>query len=86
MKKILGLIVAIFILQGCQGAPVGWGGTYDILQANPKSITIRFDPMVGASNKIWAPATEHCQKHGKDPVPTVEKQQGVLKIQTFECK
>ena len=69
MKKLLGIIVLGLLLQGCQGAPVGWGGTYKIVQSNPKSITILYDPLI-ASNTIWEPATEHCQKYDKEPVPT----------------
>ena len=85
MKKLFGIMVLGLFLQGCTGAPVGWGGTYEILQSNSKSITILFDPIVG-SNSIWKPAADHCQKYEKESVPTSQSKQGLLYVQIFECK
>ena len=74
------------ILTGCANAPVGWGGKYEIIQANSKSVTIKYDTILGA-NAIFEAANKHCAKYGKEPVPTTKSTQSLgIALQTFVCK
>jgi hypothetical protein len=81
-------LIVIFSLMtaGCVGAPVGWGGTHEVMLANEKSITFIYDKLVGGYYAIMTDATDHCKKYKKDPVPTSEGRQGMLFTQTFECR
>ena len=86
IKKFLGPIILLIILQGCAGAPIGWGGVYEVIQSNSKSITLKYDTILG-KNKIFDVATEHCKKFDKEPVPTEKSSQMVgVALQTFECR
>jgi len=86
MKKILGIVILGLLLSACANAPVGWGGKYEIIQSNSQSITIKYDTMLGA-NAIFEPATEHCKKFDKEPVPTSKTNQMLgIAIQTFDCR
>ena len=91
MKKFLLLVsipISCNVLAGCaiEGAPVGWGGTHQAVQANKASVTYVYDRMVGGYGAIMSAATEHCNTYGKSPVPTVSGRSGVLWTQTFECR
>lgn len=86
MRKFLGIIVLSLLLAGCAGAPVGWGGKYEIIQSNSESITIKYDTLLGM-NAIYEPATDHCKKFDKEPVPTTKTSQMLgIAVQTFECR
>ena len=85
MYKIFYLLI-ILLLSSCAGAPVGWGGKYEVIQSNSESITIKYDTVLGA-NSIFEPANVHCAKHGKEPVPTSKTIQSLgIALQTFVCK
>ena len=47
MKKFF-LILFLFLFTSCANAPVGWGGKYEVVQSNSKSITIKYDTILGA--------------------------------------
>ena len=96
-------IILILFTSGCAilGAPVGWGGTYKVIQENEESVTYVFDAEIGGvtGNSIYSvlkrnrgrravmdAATKHCKRYGKSPVPTVDIRKGVLHTQTFECR
>lgn len=86
MTRTLFAILLSLMSVGCAGAPVGWGGTHEVMLANEKSITFIYDKLVGGYYAIMTDATEHCKKYKKDPVPTSEGRQGMLFTQTFECR
>jgi len=86
MTRTLFAILLSLMTAGCVGAPVGWGGTHEVMLANEKSITFIYDKLVGGYYAIMTDATEHCKKYKKDPVPTLEGRQGMLFTQTFECR
>ena len=86
MTRTLFAILLSLMTAGCVGAPVGWGGTHEVMLANEKSITFIYDKFVGGYYAIMNDATEHCKKYKKDPVPTLEGRQGMLFTQTFECR
>ena len=86
MTRTLFAILLSLMMAGCVGAPVGWGGTHEVMLSNEKSITFIYDKLVGGYYAIMTDATEHCKKYKKDPVPTSEGRQGMLFTQTFECR
>ena len=81
---LLFLITAL-LLTACTNK-VGWGKSHEVVLANEKAITVIYDPLMGGYKKAQIAATEHCQKHDKDPVPTLTGDQGTLLTQTYECK
>ena len=84
--NIIFYLLIILLLSSCAGAPVGWGGKYEVIQSNSESITIKYDTVLGA-NSIFEPANVHCAKHGKEPVPTSKTIQSLgIALQTFVCK
>jgi len=80
------ILIALFLLTSCAGAPVGWGGTHQVTLANPQAISIVYDPLVGGYAAANREATMHCQKFGRNPVPTDKKPNGILTEQVFECR
>ena len=46
MKRLI-LILISCILVGCSSAPVGWGGTHEVILANEKSIAFIYDKLRG---------------------------------------
>ena len=72
MKKLLGIMVLIMLLNGCAGAPVGWGGKYEVIQSNSESITIKYDTILG-KNAIYETCKQIIvKKFDKEPVPTTK--------------
>ena len=71
MNRLAILTVAI-LLQGCaiEGAPLGWGGTHEVLLANEKAVTYKYDAVVGGQDAVFKAAADHCAAYGKSPVPT----------------
>jgi hypothetical protein len=86
MKKVLLAILLSLIVVGCAGAPVGWGGSHEIILANQKSVTFRYDPILVRYTDMMADATKHCSSYKKDPVITITGNDGPLRTQTFECR
>ena len=84
-KHFLALLIPI-IFSGCAGGPVGWGGTHEVLQANDKFVTYRYDPIVGGRSAAENAAVAHCGAYGKTPQATMRGNEGILQIQTYECK
>jgi len=86
MNKLLPLL--FLSITGCAipGAPVGWGGTHQVIQENEESVTYLYDALVGGYGAVMSAATQHCKRYGKSPVPTVDSKKGVLYTQTFECR
>jgi hypothetical protein len=86
MKRLI-LILISCILVGCSSAPVGWGGTHEVILANEKSIAFIYDKLMGGYSAIMADATEHCKKYKKVPYPTTEgRALMTLSTQAFECR
>lgn len=86
MTNTLIFVSLIFLLAGCAGAPVGWGGTHRVSLANERAISILYDPLVGGGSEANQAATQHCQKYGLSPVPTNKTNSGVLIEQVYECR
>lgn len=83
-------IVCLFaFLSGCAGAPVGWGGSFEVLLKNEKAITIEYDELVSSYKEIGAVAQAHCEKYGKVAIPageTTTRISGLVKTHTFKCE
>ena len=76
------------ILGGCaiQGAPLGWGGTHQVVQENSSSVTYMYDRLVGGYQATMNAASIHCEGYGKNPVPTNQGRNGMFNTITFECR
>jgi hypothetical protein len=86
MKLVLVSLALAMTLLGCAGGPVGWGGTHEVLQSNDKFVTYRYDPIVGGRSAAENAATAHCSSYGKTAQPTMRGNEGILQIQTYECR
>lgn len=86
MQKILIFVFPFMLLLGCAGGPVGWGGTHETLQANDKFVTYRYDPLVGGRSSAANAAAAHCGGYGKTAEPTMRGNEGIIQIQTYECR
>jgi hypothetical protein len=79
----------IALLSGCAGAPVGWGGSYEVLLKSEKAITIEYDELVSSYKEVGVVAQAHCKSHGKVAVPageTTTRVSGLIKTHTFRCE
>ena len=90
-QSVLPLLVATSnaFVSGCAGAPVGWGGAYEVLLKNEKSITIEYDELVSSYKAIGAIAQIHCEQFGKVAIPageTTTRTNGMIKTHTFKCE
>lgn len=79
-------VLPLMLLVGCAGGPVGWGGTHEALQANDKFVTYRYDPLVGGRSSAASAAATHCGGYGKTAEPTMRGNEGIIQIQTYECR
>jgi hypothetical protein len=86
MKRLLVYAFPLTFLVGCAGGPVGWGGTHEVLQANDKFVTYRYDPLVGGRSSAANAAAAHCGGYGKIAEPTMRGNEGIIQIQTYECR
>jgi hypothetical protein len=79
-------LILCLLLAGCAGAPVGYGGKYEVVSANDASITIAYDNLVGGYEAMLPEAEAHCAKLKKYAVPTENVKQAGIRYQTFECR
>jgi len=82
-------ISLIALFSGCAGAPVGWGGSYEVLLKSEKAITIEYDELVSSYKAIGVVAQAHCERYGKVAVPageTTTRVSGLIKTHTFRCE
>jgi hypothetical protein len=80
-------LIALF--SGCAGAPVGWGGSYEVVLKSEKAITIEYDELVSSYKEIGVVAQAHCKSYGKVAVPageTTTRVSGLIKTHTFRCE
>lgn len=76
-------------LAGCAGAPVGWGGTHEVLHRDASKITIQYDGLVESLENVAAVARNHCNSYGKQAVVSnVLKDSatfGIIRTYTYDC-
>ena len=84
MKKILGPIILLLVLQACVAV---WGESFKVIASNEKSISIKYDSLLG-QEKIFEIAATHCLKYDKVAVPTTKSHTQLLgiDIQNFVCE
>jgi len=83
------LVLPILALAACANpnAPVGWGGYYEVIDANPKAVTVRYDDAVGGFRHAIKAAGAHCARNGGNAVPTNRTREfGQLFVHVFECR
>ncbi len=75
----------LLLLPACSSL-VGWGRPYEILHRNPKSITVKYDPLL-ADVATFAPALDaHCQQYGREAVFDAVQEGGLVRTLTFRCE
>lgn len=89
--KHLPSILILFLLTGCAipeipGAKMGWGKAREVLHANTKSITFRYDKYIAQPSSMYDEAQKHCEQHGADAVRDTEVMDGGLFVTTFLCE
>lgn len=85
-KNILALLTP-FVLAGCAGMPVGYGGTHAAIQSSSMSVTYIYDPLVGGRSAAMNAANEYCRGlGGKTAIPSSSGNQGILQIQSYDCR
>lgn len=88
MKGKNGVAILALAVSGCTGAPVGWGGTYEVAYQSADRVIIEYDPIVESLADIVIVAEKHCDKHGKAAVLDKLERTGLYgAIQTamFNC-
>jgi hypothetical protein len=89
--KHLPSILILFLITGCArpeipGAKMGWGKAREVLHANSKSITFRYDKYIAQPSSMYDEAQKHCEQHGADAVRDTEVMDGGLFVTTFLCE
>ena len=78
MKKLI-ICFFLVLLVGCASTT--------IVQKNPKSITLKYDPVLEKLTTIMARADRHCAQYGKVAVPDRRYTTwGGLRTYTFKCE
>lgn len=83
------IALSALALSACANAnaPVGWGGYNEVIAANPKAVTMRYDDAVGGFRHAIKAAGDHCARHGANAVPSIRSHEyGQLFVQVFECR
>jgi hypothetical protein len=83
------VVLCFALLTACAGAPVGWGGKYEVVAENDRSITIRYDNVTESFEDIFRVARSHCEKFGKDAVPSEAVSTdagGLIRTHYFKCE
>lgn len=71
--------LACLLVSGCAAAPIIDGAT-------PKSISVRYDKLLGSATEATAVAQEHCQSYGKDAELTAHNNLGAgYRVMNFRC-
>jgi len=86
---IVPMLIASMLFVGCAGAPVGWGGTYEVISESERSITIRYDNITESFRDIFSVARTHCEKFGKDAIPSEKVSAdagGAIRVHYFKCE
>jgi len=90
MPKIqIAVFAAAIIISGCSGAPVGWGGTYEVIRKSENSISIKYDNYTESFEDIYFVALDHCAQYGKEAVPSEKVSDdalGAIRIHYFKCE
>lgn len=60
--KTLIYILAVTVLVGCAGGPVGWGGTDEVLFSDKDTIKIQWDNTVTSEDAVRQKAIAHCAR------------------------
>lgn len=75
---------------GCAGAPVGWGGTDEVLFQTPDTIKIQWDGLTTSEAAVAQKANAHCAATHRTAVVVDASSDpltfGVIKSRTWRCQ
>lgn len=79
----------IFLLNGCAGAPVGWGGTDEIVFVDRDTIKIQWDNLTTSEDVVRQKAVAHCAKTNRG-ITLVDASSdaftfGLVRSRTWRC-
>ena len=87
MLKVCFLTLAAAALVGCAGAPVGWGGTDEVLFSNANTIKIQWDSTTTNEDAVRAKAVAHCGGRELEVIDASSDAAsfGLIKSKTWRC-
>jgi hypothetical protein len=88
MKKIA-FLLSMSTLCGCAGAPVGWGGTDEVVFVDKDTIKIQWDNLTTNEDAVRQQAIAHCAKTNRG-VQIVDATSdaatlGLVRSRTWKC-
>jgi type IV pilus biogenesis protein CpaD/CtpE len=83
------LLVLAAALTGCAGAPVGWGGTDEIVFEDKDTIKIQWDNLTTTEDAVRQKALAHCARTNRS-VRIVDASSdastlGLIRSRTWKC-
>lgn len=85
--RLLAIAAGLGMLAGCAGAPVGFGGTDEVLFSTADTIKIQWDSLTTTEAAVAAKASAHC---GGRPIQVIDAGSsaitaGLIKYKTWRC-
>ena len=80
-------VVATVLLSGCAGAPVGWGGTDEILFQSKDTIKIQWNNVTSSEAAARAKAVAFCKGRDVDLIDASSDSAsfGLIRSRTWKC-
>lgn len=80
------MLIAATALAGCAGAPVGWGGTDEVLFSNADTIKIQWDSLTTSDAAVEAKARSHCRGDAQVVDASADAlTMGLVRSKTWRC-
>lgn len=78
---------AAALLAGCAGAPVGWGGTHEVLFSTPEVIKVQWDRTLFYDEQAVELATKHCGSRSIELIDASSSasSMGLVRSKTWRC-
>lgn len=82
-------VMASVLLSGCAGAPVGWGGTDEVVYADKDAIKIQWDNTTTSEEKVRNKAIAHCANTSRGiqlaDATSDTRTFGLIRSRTWKC-
>lgn len=81
---IFAMLIAV---AGCAGAPVGWGGTDEVLFSSADTIKLQWDSLTTTEDAVRQKAVVHCSGRGVEVVDAGSDSStlGLVRSKTWRC-